>query len=145
RLGNQRTSIFPGGLPFHQRQGTRMLDVILVPEGEQTTTFDLALGLDREHLMHTAQGMVTPVALVPTAKGPPHVGGAGWLFPLDAPNLLLTSMRPEPAGADALTCRFMEVANHSGPAEFRCVRNPKSAGLVDARGNPLFDAAIHED
>src|SRR5262249_19740593 len=115
------------------------------PEGEQTTTFDLALGLNREHLMHTAQGMVTPVALVPAVKGPPHVGAAGWLVHPDAPNLLLRSMPPHPGGAAALTGRFLEVAKHSGPAEFRCVRNPKSAGLVDARGNPLFDAAIHED
>ncbi len=34
RSGRQSTVLFPGGLPFHQRHGGRMLDVILVPEGE---------------------------------------------------------------------------------------------------------------
>ena len=49
-----------------------MLDVILIPEGETAHTFDLALALDREHPTQTALGMVTPVPVVPTAKGPPH-------------------------------------------------------------------------
>ena len=46
RSGAHATAILPGGLPFHQRQGTRMLDIILVPEGESANTFDLALGLE---------------------------------------------------------------------------------------------------
>jgi hypothetical protein len=145
RMGQHKTSLFLGGLPFHQRQGQRMLDIILVPEGETTQVFDLALAVEREHLMHTAQGMVTPVPLLATAKGPPHVGAAGWLFHLDAPNLLLTSMRPAPDGADAVTLRMLEVSNHSGPAELRCVRDPKRAVLVDARGEMQIEAAVNGD
>src|SRR5262249_55090771 len=100
RLGRQSTVLFPGGLPFHQRHGNRILDVVLIPEGETAQAFDLAIGLDREHPMQTALGMVTPVTLVPTPKGPPHVGATGWLFHLDAPNLVLTSLRPAAEGAD---------------------------------------------
>src|SRR5262249_45972806 len=40
RLGRQSTVLFPGGLPFHQRQGGRMLDVILVTEGETARVFE---------------------------------------------------------------------------------------------------------
>src|SRR5207248_5814247 len=39
RSGQQNTVILPGGLPFHQRQGTRMLDVMLICEGETARTF----------------------------------------------------------------------------------------------------------
>jgi len=145
RLGAQRTAIFPGGLPFHQRQGTRMLDTILAPEGEQTQVFDIGIGLERDYLMHTALGMTTPIPLVKTDKGPPHIGASGWLFHLDATNLVLTSMRPASGGADAVTLRMLECNNHSGPAELRCVRNPKQAALVDARGNQLLDAAVQGD
>ena len=53
RVGAQNTVLFPGGLPFHQRHGSRMLDVILVSPGETAQTFDLALGVDREHPMQT--------------------------------------------------------------------------------------------
>ena len=80
--------------------------------------------------MQTALGMVTPVPMViPTAKGPPHVGAAGWLFHLDATNLLLSSIRPAPDGADAVLVRLLESSVHGGPAEFRCVRDPQPRGL----------------
>jgi hypothetical protein len=144
RLARQSTTIFPGGLPFHQRQGGRMVDVILVPESETGPVFDLAIGLDREHPMQTALGMVSPVPLVPTSKGPPHIGAAGWLFHLDAPNLLLTGMRPVP-GADALTARLLECTTFGGHAELRCARNPTRAALLNTRGETLLEATVNGD
>jgi hypothetical protein len=137
--------LLPGGLPFHQRHGTRMLDVILVPEGEKGQVFDLALGLDRELPMQTALGMITPVPLVPTAKGPPHVGATGWLFHLDAPHLLLTGLRPAADGADAITVRLLECGYQGGQAEFRCPRDPRRAVVMDSRGETLLDATTSGD
>ena len=122
-----------------------MLDVILLAEGDQTQTFDLALGLDREHLMHTALGIVTPVSILPTTKGPPHVGATGWLFHLDAPNLVLTGMRPAPDGADGVIARLFECVGHNGSAELRSPRDPIRAGTQDARGTPLLDASLYGD
>lgn len=145
RLGAQNVVILPGGLPFHQRHGSRMLDVILIPEGETTTVFDLAVGLDREYPMQTALGMVTPTPVVRTAKGPPHVGASGWLFHLDAPNLLLTSLRPAPDGADSVVARLLECSSHTGHAELRCARDPRRAVLLDARGGLLGEAQTQGD
>ncbi len=145
RQGRLSTTIFPGGLPFHQRHGSRMVDVILVPEGETTQVFDLALGLDRDYPMQTALGMVTPVPVVPTTKGPPHVGATGWLFHLDASNLVLTGLRPAAEGADAVIARLMECGIQSFQAELRCVRDPKRAVLLDARGTPLLDVSVQGD
>jgi hypothetical protein len=145
RLGRQSTVLFPGGLPFHQRQGPRMLDVVLLPEGETARSFELALGLDRELPMQTALGLVTPVPLVSTTKGPPHVGASGWLFHLDAPSLLLSSLRPGAGGADALVARMLECSAFSTQAEFRCARAPRRAELQDARGSLLMEAATSGD
>ncbi len=145
RVGAQNTVLFPGGLPFHQRHGKRMLDVILVVEGEETSSFELAIGLDREQPMQTALGAATPVPLVETGKGPPHVGAVGWLFHLDAPNLLLTSLRPVPEAADGVTARLLEVGGFAGPANWRCVRDPKCARLLDGRGEPILDLPIQGD
>jgi hypothetical protein len=145
RQGKQSTFLFPGGLPFLQRHSTRMLDVILIPEGEKEHVFDLALGLDREHPIQTALGMVTSPVLVPVTKGPPHVGASGWLFHLDAPNLLLTSLRPGHEGQDSITARMLECSLHGSAVEFRCARNPKRAMLVDARGETLLEATINGD
>src|SRR5262249_21459410 len=75
--GSQSAVLFAGGLPFHQRHGGRMVDVVLVVEHETTRVFEIGLGLDREYPMQTALGLVTPVPLLPTSKGPPHIGSAG--------------------------------------------------------------------
>lgn len=145
RLGRQSTSIFPGGLPFHQRHESRMLDVLLITEGESARSFDLALGLDREFPMQTALGIVSPVVVIPTTKGPPHVGASGWLFHLDAPNLLMTSLRPAPENYDGLTARMLECTSYGGQATFRTVRNPIRAELMDARGHPVSDGEVSDD
>jgi alpha-mannosidase len=107
--------------------------------------------------MQTALGLTTPVPLIATDKGPPHIGTTGWLFHLDTSNLVLTGMRPgglelrEVAAdsasdlVDAVTARLLECAALSGHAEFRCVRNPRRAVLLDARGNRLLEASIAGD
>lgn len=145
RQARQSTLLLPGGLPFHQRHGSRMLDIILICEGEQAQKFDLALALDRDYPMQTALGMITPVTYVPTSKGPPHVGQSGWLFHLDAPNLLLTSMSPASDGTDAVIARLLECQVHTGQAELRCPRNPQRAYFVDAQGVQQMDASTSDD
>jgi hypothetical protein len=71
---------------------------------------------------------------VPVEKGPPHIGPTGWLFHLDAPNLLMTSLTAEPGDAVAVVARMLELNGTAGAAELRCPRNPKEAELVDALG-----------
>jgi hypothetical protein len=134
RSGARSTCILPGGLPFHQRHGPRMLDVILVPPGESATTFDLALSLDREQPMQTAWGLTSPVLAVPVEKGPPHVGPTGWLFHLDAPNLLMTSLTAEPGESATVVARMLELTGFAGAAELRCPRDPREASLVNVLG-----------
>ena len=145
RLGKQATTIFPGGLPFHQRHGGRMVDVILLPEGETARTFDLAIGLDREYPTQTALGLVTPVPLVPAPKGPPHVGAAGWLFHLDMPNIALLGMRPAADGADAVVAHLQEIGTRGAHAELRCARNPQRAVLLNARGEVQMEVSVSGD
>jgi alpha-mannosidase len=145
RQGRQNAIILPGGLPFHQRQGGRMLDLILVVEGEKAQAFDIGLSVDRVHPMLTALGMATPITLVPTAKGPPHIGESGWLFHLDVPNLLLTSMRPDHSGGDSIVARIQECSMQPTQAELRCPRNPRRAAIVNALGEELQEASVHDD
>ena len=145
RTGNTNAIILPGGLPFHQRQGTRMLDVLLITEGETCRTFELGLSLDRTVPMQTAQAMITPIPMAEVAKGPPHIGAVGWLFHLDATNLLLTSLEAAADGADAITARILETDLQGGQADLRCPRNPKRAIIIDLMGNTVLDARIDGD
>jgi hypothetical protein len=122
--------------------------VILIPEGEQSKSFDLAIGLDREYPAQTALGLSTPASIVPTAKGPPHVGVSGWLFHLDSPNLVMTGLRPAKPGesaASAMLFRFLECTTFGGAAELRCVRNPIRAISLDAAGNTLTELSVTGD
>lgn len=145
RSGQQNTVIFPGGLPFHQRHGSRMLDVLLLVEGETCRSFDLGISLERPLPAQTAQGVISPVVTVPVNQGPPHVGTTGWLFHLDAPNVLLTSLRPADDGSDAVIARLLECGGSGGHAELRCARDPKRAVLLDGRGTTLYDVATQAD
>jgi hypothetical protein len=145
RQGPQATQIFPCGLPFHQRHGGRMLDVILIPEGETATTFDIALGMDREYPAQTALGLATPVPYVPLAKGPPHVGATGWLFHIDMPNLVMLGLRPAAEGADAIVAHLLESVGRSTYAEFRCVRDPQRVTIVEPNGAPRMEASASGD
>jgi hypothetical protein len=157
RLGRQNTVLFPGGLPFHQRHGGRMLDILLLCPGERTQTFDLAIGLDRDYPMQTALGLVTPAPVTETSQGPPHVGAEGWLFHLDAPNLLLTSLRPalpspptplpngERGEEIGIVARLLECGGFASHAEFRCVRDPQRATILDAHGNLQMEAPTQSD
>jgi len=145
RQGAKNTVLFPGGLPFHQRHASRMIDLILITAGETCQVFDIGIALDRPLPMQTALGLVTPAPVVPTTQGPPHVGTTGWLFHLDAANLLLTSLRPGADGSDAVIARMLECSGSGTAAELRCVRNPSRAMLIDARGTSLMDLTPQGD
>lgn len=140
RLGGERSFLFTGGLPFLQRHGSRMADVILVPEGEQARTFDFLLATDRDIPMQTALGWVSPVPVVETSKGPPHFGTSGWLAHIDMPSLVLTSFQPVPPGEGAnraVAARFIECAGFGGASELRFARDPARASLIDGMGKSL--------
>jgi hypothetical protein len=148
RMGRSNTTIFPGGLPFHQRQGSRMLDVLLIPEGEQGRVFDLTIALDRENLMQTAMGIVTSTPTIETSKGAPHIGPSGWLFHIDAPNLLLTSLRPySVAGGPsrAILAQLLETTSFAGNASIRCVRNPVRGALLESSGMAMVELNTQDD
>jgi len=145
RGGISRTAIFTGGLPFHQKHSQRMLDVILITEGERETTFDLALGLDLENPAQAHLDLLTPVMVVPTAKGPPHVGASAWLAHVDVDNVVITRLRPADEDRDALLFRLTETAGQSAQVQLRCPRNPKRAALVNDFGAEHGELAVAED
>jgi alpha-mannosidase len=122
-----------------------MVDVILLPESEASHAFDLALGIEREFPAQTALGLCTPATVLPTENGPPHIGPSGWLFHLDAPNLMLTSFRPVPQSQPAVVATLLETTGFAGSAEMRCARNPSQAMLIDAAGNTTAEAAVFND
>ncbi len=143
RVGRPNTVILPAGLPFHQRHGSRMLDTVLITEGETAREFEIAVAIDREQPMQTALGHASPAPVVACTQGPPHIGPTGWLFHLDMPNVLLSSLRP--AEGDGVVATLMEIAGHGGQATLRCVRDVVSAKALDLKGDELLDPSVEGD
>jgi len=145
RSGSERTALLTGGLPFLQRQGTRMVDVILLPEGETHRTFELGLVLDDEDPAQAAVDFVTPGVVLSVRAGPPHVGTTGWLLHVDASNIVVTSIRPVATGSDAIVVRLLETRNVGVQVELRCIRPPTRAVQLDERDMELGEASVSGD
>lgn len=147
RLASQRSFLFTGGLPFVQRHGKRMLDVVLIPEGETATSFDMVLALDRENPMQTATGWIAPTPYVLTDKGPPPSGASSWLAHLDLPSLSLTRLQPvapQEGCHGTVLARFLETAGYGGAAEFQWARDPNRAWSADLAGKPAHELSFYE-
>jgi hypothetical protein len=139
RIGAERTFVFTGGLPYIQKHGDRMADVILIPEGEQARTFDLIVAMDREYPMPTAAGWTAPSPVVMTTKGPPHIGPTAWLAHVDLPSVLMTGLRPVAAGdgmSRAVALRLMETAGFAGSTEIKFARDPNRAVSFSGDDHP---------
>jgi hypothetical protein len=137
RLGGERTALFTGGLPFLQKHGPRMADVILIPQGETARRFELLVAADRDYPMMVAAGWTAPTPVVATDRGPPGGATSGWLAHLDLPSLLLTSLRP--GAGRSVTARLLETAGYGGAADLRFAVPPTAATLIDGAGEVLRD------
>jgi hypothetical protein len=140
RYGRERTCLFTGGLPFVQSHGRRMLDVILIPEGETAREFELLIAFDRDFPMATASGWLSPAIVLPTDRGPPMMGTSGWLAGHDLPSLLLSSLRPAAPGdgmTRAVEARFLETAGLAATADFRFAKDPRRVNQIDGHGTAM--------
>lgn len=138
RMGRERSFIFPGGLPFATKHGSRTFDLVLIPPGETETAFDVLLALDRDHPSQTAAGWVAPSPVIATDRGPPPVGASGWLAHLDLPSLWMTDFRPvSPTGEGmtrAVAASFLETAGYAGSAEWKFARDASRVFHITGTG-----------
>jgi hypothetical protein len=145
RDGATRTCILTNGLPFHQRQGARMLDVVLLPPGESATRFTLGLAVDLEDPAHAVDAWRQPAFVIPVDRGPPPVGPSGWLFAIDAPNIRLVGLTAAPPPRDGVILHLMETEGVHMQAELRCPRDPVRAELVDLMDRPTSSLNVYGD
>jgi len=84
---SQRTAVLFEGLPYHRKQGSRMLDTLLIAGLETTRSFTLGVVLDLENPSHAAQDLITPALRRSRGGGPPSIGPSGWLAQADSKNV----------------------------------------------------------
>jgi alpha-mannosidase len=161
--GKERTTILTNGLPFHRKTGMRMLDTILISEGETRRTFRLAVAVDVDYPMQAALDFLTPPAVLPTENGPPRAGETGWFFHLDAKNVQITRItglshesvgeaetweehdHPQLPEGDGYALRLVETEGRNRQVKLRCFRTPTHARQRDFRGRTVAELKIEDD
>jgi alpha-mannosidase len=122
-----------------------MLDTLLVTRGERQRKFHLGIGVDVQHPLHEAIGLLTPPIVVPSVPAPSS-GSSGWLFHLSSRSVIATSWQPlEEAGKIAgFRVRLLEAAGRPANLALSAFRPVQSAATVDFQGNNLAELNIEE-
>jgi alpha-mannosidase len=142
-----RTTILTGGLSFHRSTGPRMLDTILVTEGEAQRRFRFGLAVDHSFPMEAAIDWESPPIVLPVDHGPPRPGPTGWLFQIAARNIQLRRLLPlrGPAAEQSRTgciIRLQETEGRNKTFRLTPFRPPTKAQQVDLTGRPLHTFKI---
>jgi alpha-mannosidase len=151
-----RISILTGGLPYHRRSDPRMLDSLLVVRGERARRFRLGVGIDLPQPAASALEFVSPSTVLADA-GPPLAPRSGWLFHVDAKNVVATHWEPvlatdapgdPPPGGGSVRgfrVRLLETAGRGGPLKLRSFRPVAAARQIDFLGQTTVEAPVEDD
>lgn len=139
-----RVAIFSAGQPFWQRHSSRMLDTVLLVEGETASDFHFAISLDDDLPHQTAQHWLTPLLTLPT-EGMPTAGTSGWFFHIDAPSVLMMDMHPGTTAPRTIIMRLLETYGYATEATLQCPKPPQSARVVDSWGETKQTLTINGD
>jgi alpha-mannosidase len=146
--GGARMSILTGGLPYHRRSDPRMLDSLLVVRGEQARSFRFAIGVDVPQPAAAALEFMTPTVAYHETAIPP-AATSGWLFHVDAKNVVATDWQPLVAAESNATigfrARLLETAGRSGRVTLRTFRPVATARQIDFLGQTMLDAHVEGD
>ena len=151
---SERTTILPFGMPFHRKSGTRMIDSILICEGEQKRTFRTTIAFDHSYpIQATLDHLVTTVP-VSTGTGPPRSGDSGWFYRIDSRCVLVTrvlGLQSEPLDPDepgesvpapdasGFALRLQETEGRYQSTFLEFFRTPSAARVRDFRGRTVTE------
>jgi len=146
-LPDQSTTILSGGIAHHRAVGDRMLDTILLVRGETRRKFRLGLAFDTKQPWNEALMFLTPPTAVQEQSAPPASARHGWLFHIDARNVMTTHLEPiiEEERVAGFRMRLIEVAGRRTTARLSGFRNLSWAGRVTFLGRPIADCELEGD
>lgn len=161
----ERTTILPLGLPFHRKTGPRMVDSILIVEGESQRRFQFVIGLDQNFPQQAALTHMTPVPVITTTSGPPRSGQTGWFYHVDSRCVQVLSVEPllleptehhpdwessyepapEPALRKGFALRLQETEGRYQSVQIDLFRRPSTARVRDFQGRTQTELASNGD
>ncbi len=141
------TAILPGGLPFHVRSGSRMLDTLLIVHGDCGRRFRLGIAVEHPRPWEAACEFNSPISIVPDVSSPPAGAVTGWIFHLDAKNVMVThwSLLVDGGQVVGFRARLLEMAGMGVSAHLRSFRTVSSARRVDFLGEQIEELQVDGD
>lgn len=153
--GEERVTILNHGLPFHRKTGPRMLDSMLIVEGETKREFAFSIAVNQNYPMQMAKNVMVPAGQVRSTVGPPLMGEKGWLFHVDASNIQLTRLMDlktseqdtleEDEKNSGFAVRLLETEGIHRSVKLRCWKSPVSARQRDFQGKTVVDLPVEGD
>ena len=131
------TTILTGGLPYHRRVDDQQLDTLLLVDGESAREFRLGIGVDLPYLTRSALDFLASAA--PQCSTDTS-SDAGWLFHIDAKNVLVTWW--EPLEGSRFRVRLLETEGRNATVHLRSFRTFTEAYVVDALGEPIGELTL---
>lgn len=145
RSEKSQTTLLAGGLPYHRRFGLRKLDTLLIVRGETARVFRLGIGIDLPYPLPAATDFLAPQCVV-EAKLPPELA-SGWLFHVDAKNVVATDWHPltEDGKLVGFRARILETEGRPARVGLRSFRPVESARKTDFTGRELITFSVDGD
>lgn len=148
--GDLRTTILPDGLPFQRRSGPRMLDSILISEGETTRKFRFWIAFDEPYPMQAANRMLMPPVAVPSERT--SASASGWFFRMKEKNVQMLSLQPivsdphaDSGPPEGYSVTLLETEGRNRRVKLRPFQAPLSARKRDLLGNLVQELSIVKD
>ncbi len=144
---DQRLLIVPHGRPYHRRTGPRMLDSLLIVEGEPSRRFRFTIEFDQPFPMRTVSELLQPPLCIETDGAVPKSADSGWLLGLTAKNVTLARVRSEAGGSPGVRIVLLleETEGQSASCGIRTLRKVTSARLRRPDGCEIRELPVTED
>ena len=146
RSEKTNTTLLTAGLPYHRRFGLRKLDTLLIVPGETQRSFRLGIGVDVPYPYAAANAFLAP-EFVLSHVGPSPGTATGWLFHINAKNVIATSWEPifDEHRLRGVRTRLAETENRKVDVVLQCFRQVAKARKVDFLGQNIEDLAVDGD
>jgi len=144
---DHRVVIATHGRPCHRRSGPRMLDSLLLVEGEPAREFQFTIDFEQSFPLRTAVDAMTPAIINETSGASPTTMASSWILGLSARNVELVHAAVRPANDDSSEEISLLLAETEGIAircQLRTARRPTAAFVVNADRSHKIIAEITE-
>lgn len=145
---DRRLLVIPHGRPYHRRSGPRMLDSLLLCEGERSRQFEFTLAFDQPFPMRQSLDATTALVQTTTRDLDPHAGTHAWLWGVSAKNIMVVRLRAaedyfeKPGIAGTVRILLMETEGMIAECTIRTALTARSARLISHDGTMLQELEV---